>query len=669
MTGTQALFDANMAVMERHFPQIFARLKAVKSPKSSVIVDQGLAVDIDLGNGRLYDTNAVDFSTAQVEAFVASPAQVGYFLPDIHLLDSLISRRMHQDLLDCLARNGANDLPLRTNADTGYLFVLGVGLGHHLPLLLDKLRAPHVVICEVFDEFLLASLRVIDWGNLVAQCEQRGATINLVLGANPAELMTLIDAVMEVRGHVLLDGSYIYQHYGLWVFEETKRRLVNELPRLMVARGYFEDERKMMRNAVTNLHKHDVHILPAAFRPRTHTPVFIVGAGPSLDEAIPYIQEWREYAVVFSAGSGLQPCLKNGIIPDFHVELENTYNILTKLRFIMDQHPDLFPNGKFEGIKLIGSATLNPTVLDLFDDIFLFFRDSVTPTLTLGMPYGTHSGVAPTVANTSLGVVARMGLGDVYLFGTDCGWRDDTSHHSRDTIYYTADTFKAEKMSGTYTMPGNFGGIVHSDLVFDWCRDMLEQVIASYSMDVFNCSDGALIQGATPRVAESLHFQGEPLDRTAILAEIAADRPFFAKGTFFRDVDMTVFQGQLDTYEKALMTLVDTAIAENWTFRRFHDEFWRDLGGEATYRNMGMASWVQCASIGMLKHSCVFLNRIPDSETRDAVTVEFFRMFRAAHEEMFAEIRHFLTEAMTWIGGGPEPEWTDGIPRFPGTSY
>lgn len=663
------LFDANIAVFERHFPALHARLTALTKPLSSLIYDGDEAVDIHLGDGRLYRGDGRKFAVEQANAFVKSPAQVGYLIPDPVQLDSMLSRHMHQDLLNAVARHGIDEMPLATDGETGFFFIYGVGLGYHLPILLEKIRAPHVVICEAFEEFLLASMQAVDWGALMEACERHGSTLHLICDRSAEGMARQATDVIEYCGPVLLDGSYVYQHYALWAYQEAKRRLINELPRQMVARGYFEDERKMVRNTATNLQKFDVHVLTGAYRRRTHIPVFVIGAGPSLDEAMPYIKEWREHAIVFSAGSGLQPCLRNGIIPDFHVEIENTYSIYVKLKFILDQNADMFPSGMFEGIRFISSVTVNPAVLPMFTDALLFFRDSATSSLSFGREFGVHTGVAPTVANTSIGVIARLGLGNVYLFGVDCGWRDNSSHHARETIYYTADIFREHALHGTYTLPGNFGGVVQSDLVFDWCRNVLEESFDAFQLDVYNCSDGALLKGATPRLAEALHFDGEPLDRQAVIAEIVAGRPHFRPGEFFATRSIIWYQEQLDIYEAAVTRLVDTAIGEKWTFRQFHDAFWRELGGEASDRGMGMAAWVQYASIGMLKHSCVFLNRIPDREKRAAVTLDFFGLFKQAHAEMFAETRAHLEEIDAWVQGGPEPEWTDGVWRVTGTSY
>lgn len=667
MSDAEALFEANLAVFERHFPDLHARLKAISSPLSSVVYEGGRAVDIELGSGRFYRNDGYQGAREQADAFLRKPAQVGYNLPDGESFDSLISRRVHREILDALIRHDLTEMPLMTGGNTGFFFILGVGLGYHLPMLLESLDTPHVVICEAFEEFLLASMRAIDWGALIALCEDRKATLDIVCANTPEEMAERVGDFVEKYGAIYLDGSYYYQHYPLWTFTETRRRLINELPRQMAARGYFEDERKMVRNNATNFHKGKFGVLTGAFRQRSSIPVFVIGAGPSLDEAVPYIQEWRDHAIVVSAGTGLQPCLKMGIIPDFHVELENTYSIYLKLKHIMDGYADLFPRGRFEGIRLVGSATLNPNVPPLFDDVYYFFRDASSSSFAFGSEFGFHSGIAPTVANTALGTIAHMGLGDIYLFGIDCGWRDGFSHHARDTFYYTSEDLKLAHMAGAYALPGNFGGTVQADMVFDWSRSLLEMAINVFHLSVFNCSDGALIRGATPKVAESLHFDGEPLDRNAIMAEVFANAPRFKPGEFFQTRPMAPHQEKLDAYEAKLFKIIDQARAEKWTFRRFYDAFWKDVG-KADTLGLDVSAWVYYSSLGLFKHTCIFFNRI-SGDKREEIMDDYYMIFRRCHEDMFAEVREHFEQITAWINGGPEPEWTDGLPRVPGTTY
>lgn len=663
------LFERNLDLFADRFPAVHHRLKAIASPLSTLVHDGGEVVDIDFGSGRLYNGDGRHSAREQAEAYVRSPGQIGYSLPQTNSFDSMISRRVHMRMLESLMRNQLGEMPLKAGGHTGFFFILGVGLGHHLPILLESIQTPYVVICEAFDEFLLASLRVLDWGELLETCERRGTEVHLICTGEAEAIASQADILVNRYGPVYLDGSYFFQHYPLWAYDEGKRRIINNMPRQMTALGYFEDERKMVRNVFANFQKCDFRLCTNEVRARNATPVFIIGSGPSLDQDMPYVTAWRDHAIVVSAGSGLQPCLKNGIIPDFHVELENSYPPYKKLQFIMETNAERFPKGVFEGIRLIASATVSPLIPPMFEDVSFFFRDAVTSSLTFGKGYDTRRGAAPTVVNTALAVLAYMGLGDIYLFGADCGWREGTSHHARDTIYYTSKFHLTEQMKGQFTLPGNFGGVIKTDQVFDWSRNMLEQVTRAFYLNVYNCSDGALITGATPRVAESLDFVGEPLDREAIIEQVMAGLPSFEAGEYFRSRPMTPYLEQLDRYQREVLTLLDNAVAKSWTFRTFHDRFWHDFVREPIFAELGMAALVHYSLVGIFKHSCIFMNRIADLDGRAQVTRDFYDIFRQSQDEMFSDARENLGQMAAWVETGAEPSWANGLPEFPGTSY
>jgi hypothetical protein len=95
--------------------------------------------------------------------------------------------------------------------------------------------------------------------------------------------------------------------------------------------------------------------------------------------------------------------------------------------------------------------------------------------------------------------------------------------HAEGTIYRDIDkwrTDKAQRERYPLELEGNFGGIALTNWVYDASRRMLMDLIASYNLSVVNCSDGALIGGATPRVADAVEVDGQAIDRAAVIAEI-----------------------------------------------------------------------------------------------------------------------------------------------------
>ncbi|MBF0324323.1 MAG: motility associated factor glycosyltransferase family protein [Alphaproteobacteria bacterium] len=661
-------YAANVAFLGEKYPDLARRLTGDTGPIRPIFTD-GVPTDIQIVDQRLYNGDARDIVVTQVQSFLAKPARVGYDANSFSS-DSLVSRASYINLRRAMATHSLDVIPAAPVVRSGFMLIFGIGLGYHLKSLIEAVDVEHVVIAEVVGEFLDMSCHAIDWQEIHQLCEARKTTLHVFVAEQPGRLAGEIGALITEVGTVLLDGVYCFRHYPLWALDEAYRRTVNEFPRHIMARGYYEDERKMIRNAITNLHKCDYYLVEGSFRPRTDVPAFIIASGPSVDEAIATVKEWRDHAVVFSCGSSLQICLKHGIIPDYHVELENVVAVKDFLDHILEKNRHLFPGDKFDGIKLISSVTVNPRVMAFFDEAYFFFRDSSVSTKCLAEGIPIMSAVGPNVSNTAVAVAARLGFGEMYFFGFDCGWRDAKTHHSKDTAYYTAEKHKVEEAKATITVPGNFGGEVETDTTLDWSRDMIEQKLRGFSIKAFNCSDGALIEGALPLVPEGLALKGPVLDRAAILASIRDNSRLFKAGEFLQRFDMADFVAEVDAFSEAILALIDRAKAEKMSFMAFHGLVWplvRDLHKSPDYRHIG--SMFACSTMAMMKLACFFLNRVEDPATREAVTLQFYDDFKALHEEMLVDGRQVMEEARIMVEGGPEPEWTKGLQTVEGTTY
>ncbi|MBC7952772.1 MAG: motility associated factor glycosyltransferase family protein [Rhodospirillaceae bacterium] len=665
----QAACDARREAFKQLFPKMAEKIAAIESPLTTLVVEDGAAIDIDLGTARLYKNDGRQLAREQAEAFVAAPRRIGYEHKDGATGDSLISVQIYNALVDSIRANGIDSFSAAPAGRVGFLFVFGLGLGHHIPILAEKLNVENIVIGEVIDEFVMHAAVAVDWQALAELCEAKGTKLHMVTADNPSTLSTKMSEVLDDCGELFMDGAFYYRHYPSWVLDTAFKNFLDGAPYKMIGRGYYEDERKMVRNAATNLQKFDHYLMQGEFRMRiTNTPVFLVASGPSLDNDLAYIKQWRDHAIIVSGGSSLEPLLSEGIIPDYHVELENVVQVYDMCMHMLEAYPNLFPEKRFTGIKLIASVTLNPRVTPLFDEVYFFFRDSVSSTLSFGDDVKIMSAVGPSIANTMVAVAARIGLRDMHFFGMDCGWRTGTNHHSKKTAYYTSKTFRTEKMNGTYSFPGNFGGTIQSDMVFAWCRDMLEEKVRKFSLSAFNCSDGALIKGAVPKLAEALEFT-QLVDRERVAEQIRAETTFFKAGEYLTKLDMKRFEVEVDIFAKEIYALCEEALQGDHNFLWMLKELTElhRLSREAEYKHV--YPFFYGASINLAKHACFFLNRIDEQEKARAVFQDFVRAYKSLHDEMIDEVRTIYRETREWCEGGAEPWWTDGLPTAPGPGY
>jgi hypothetical protein len=358
---------------------------------------------------------------------------------------------------------------------------------------------------------------------------------------------------MDRHGIAYADGSWAFTHYPLWAFVEARKRLHEGIEFAFINRGFFEDEQRMMTNAVANFSRHPFHLLEG--RPRLARPetAIVVGAGPSLDESIAELKRIRERVMLFSCGTALRPLLRNGITPDFHCELENIPEVAGVLE-------ETARYGDLGAVTLLASATVDPRVPPLFGRAIFLFRDSVSSTEILGGDYRLVPGVAPTCVNLGVASAAFLGFTNLVLFGADCGTRPGGKRHAEGTIYRDLGAWEQKDRARGHSIEveGNFGGTIHTDWVYDACRLMLASVIRVHRFSVTNCSDGALIPGARPCAPETLEIPGPPLDRAAVIHRLERDMRAFAAGEMLAETDL----GTLGTEAVRMFDRLDLALDE-----------------------------------------------------------------------------------------------------------
>jgi hypothetical protein len=521
------------AAFAARFPAVTSALEAAP-PQCTVVRDGGWPSDIAVGEKRVYGTDARRASAEQIRTFLQKPLRLLMEVPEAAGLVSAICVGLQRALEDAIIEAGGGDISREPKQTPTFLVIFGVGLGYHIEELIRSTGARWIVIVEPFVEFFSHSFAVVDWQKILTHVDDAGGDIRLVTELDPVRILQSIMQCVNEHGAPYLDGTWVYMHYPLWTFVEARKRLHGAAEFTYINRGFFEDEIKMMTNAVANYGTHSCWLLDA--RPRLHRPetVAIVGAGPSLDEAIETLHRIRDRVVLFSGGTALRPLLRHGFLPDFHCELENGPQVAE----IIEESSRY---GDLSKVTLIASATVDPRVPAMFGETVLFFRDAVSSTRILRGNFMPISGAAPTCVNTALATAEALGFTEMLLFGTDCGMRPGMPDHAEGTAYRDIDKWKAylaKRVNYPLEVEGNFGGMAHTNWVYDACRRMLSEAIAVRRLNVVNCSDGALIAGAVPRVAEAIEVSGPAIDRSALLAALRRSMTRFRPGEILRGKDL-----------------------------------------------------------------------------------------------------------------------------------
>jgi hypothetical protein len=611
------------------FPS-YATAAVSEQLRSSLVLRDGLAVDISSGGRPLYGGDAREIAAGQVREFLERPLRlVMDNFNEAGLLTPLCAK------LVTLLLNEMGDSEQRMpNEKSTFLIVFGLGLGYHLNELIRSTPARWIIIVEPCREFIELSPDIIDWSEIAALLEERQGELHFVTELDPAQMANSIAGHIWHHGASYIDGSWVFTHYPLWAFAEARQRVLADADNLFAQCGFFEDELKMTRNAAGNFAQAPFWLLNAEKRPQRRETAVVVGAGPSLDEGIEKLKEIRDRVVVFSAGTALRPLLRHGIVPDFHCELENAPVVLEVLE-------EAGKHGDLSRITLIASLSLDPRIGSLFGERIFFFREYSSGTALLQGDFQPLVVAVPTCVNTALSAASFLGFTEFLLFGTDCGVRPGRLDHAEGTVY--RDVWKSQPdMARKYPMEveGNFGGLAMTNWVLDSCRRMLAIAIARFGLSVANCSDGALIPGTTPKVPDAVEVEGKPIARDRLLADLKKSMVAFQPGELLASFDVAAIRAMNKEMFRELTEIVDRFDPDVPDFAGIHAAFveFEDRASER-YAAIRLISEGTLLGLGRIAMYCG--SRIADEDLcrrLNRICLDYFREAFHAMERQTEEL-------------------------------
>ena len=486
----------NLTAFEKHMPQLHPFLVNHK-PQSTLVYTEDGEPDVEFRGVKLYDgRGAYTYAKEQLGTFWRAPNRMFFNLMDSSNLDShagLFGAKLMKRAME----DGIVFRKVPDSKDCYFMIIMGIGLAPHLMELIDETKCQHVILIEPNMEFLFHSTFVFDWAELFEQFTS-GRRIQIVGASKPEDIAAAVKTTIRSENPSGLDGTYFYTHYHNAALRDALDDLYGgELAIGMLGLGFFEDEINMVAQTYANLQPGKSRIM-AEITTTIDIPVIIAAAGPSLDGCLDLIKEYQDDVVIIGCGSALDPLIAKGIVPDFLVLLERDPDLLPFMQGSAEEY-DL------SGICLVGATNVYPGISDLYDDAIFFFRPGISSFPVLSQNQNQMMAKPdPLVANGAVSFAQRAGFREFYFFGVDVGAKNPDYHHSKGSWYTT----KGMKMEFGFDSiePGNFGGTVSSAKVFNWSRITLENSIKAFSVGrhYYNCSDGALIEGAMPKHPSTL---------------------------------------------------------------------------------------------------------------------------------------------------------------------
>lgn len=611
--------DARRMAFRQQWPELWARLDGTAASR----VPEG----------------AEQRARAAVAAWRQAPDGIVFGDPS-HCNLSAVSLRLRDDLVAWLEANGGiASLAPAPQVDAAFLFVFGLGDGSALAALLAETTARIVVLIETDPGLLRRVAETADWPAILATAARRGRAIRWIAETDIQAIVVGLERLLHEVGNTFLDGSAIVRLGGSWLLDAAHDALRERLPNFHLSRGFFEDEVEMVRNCYVNLARFPLRLIEEQPALSAELPLFVVGSGPSLDGDLAHIRRCRDRAMIVSCGTALRVLLRNGIRPDFHCEVERVPAAAALMAELAAEHP-------LHGIVLVASSTTHPETCALFDEVWMYWRAALGPARIVNPGVAALRHADPLVTNAALESAAALGFRHIYLFGCDLALGAEGSHHARDAAYYDADKahLNAEfRATAPRFVPGNFGGRVTTLWAYDLARRMLGIVARRHRLNLFNCSNGARIEDAVPKVAAALNFAGPALDRDAARRQIGAPLRRLGAGQGLRMLDLARHAEACRRAGPVLGRLAGAIAAA--------PGFWQ---AESLLRAFllanaeslaGLLALTKSSMTSMLRLGAFFGNRLAEPARRAAFLAAFAEAYRLRCVEMAEESHRLLAAA------------------------
>ena len=461
--------------------------------------------------------------------------------------------------------------PVPVGHECYHLVIFGFGLGEHVARLARQTKCKNLIIVEPNIEFLYHSLFTFEWSGFFDEFSSEDRKLHIIPEQSEQTIEFLVrDCVHPVAPHYV-DGMTMVTSFDDEMLERVSRSIEENALFLNMPMGFLMDECDMMRNAFNNLKGHQGYY----YKRKSYEnplPALVVATGPSIEQSIGVVKEYQDRAIVISCGTVLRKLMAYGIVPDFHVEMENTPEI-----------PDIIAREAglhdLSSITLIASFTVIGDVAKHFGNTVFYFRHDLAPSPVFST--GDDSTVVhsfPTVSNLGFSYAQEIGCPEIYLLGVDLGARDTNQHHASDTAY--DDNPALLKSPLDIPRPANFGdGVIMTDDVFLWAKDSLEKAITwglTDTQNAYNCSDGLRIDGATSMPADDISLPALAVPKREIIEAETASYPVYGRSDFDNAWNQVNLDNDIVAFRDELLSTLQSPVTDG-SAPAFELEFMRNL--------------------------------------------------------------------------------------------
>ncbi len=512
-------YEKNLRFFKKRAPQLYD-LAHLQGKKTVEILITSSGPNLRIGRDLAYPPGEDPERIGHLQAadFLSHPRRL--MVPPRVLAQKTDRLSLNHEALNRIWDLSAPALSEEFLHDPGFiplLITFGLGLGYHLEHLLRLTEVKYLIVVEEDIELLKATFYTLDWKKLVEYFSRPGRDIFVFINDSPEALYQDIYRAFEQSHPMFGCLSYVWNAFENPLFEKVMDLIRQKLFLVLRGWGFFDDEFRSLVQTTMNLVK-EVPI----FRPQKpvspRTMAIVVGAGPSLDQNLEFIHREKDTSVIISCGTAIRTLEKEGIEPDFHVNIERPKFVYQVLRDTVSS----------DFLKKTVMVAGNPNWHEFFDlgrESFMFLKANDAGAALFPRKYPWLYYCNPSVANAGLAFAVYAGFKHIALVGVDLGTPDPAYHHSRHTAYYDPkgplSRFQAQ-FEQVVTLPD--GRRVFTNSTYLWGKAAIEDLLRLHpGVRVYNLGVGLHFEGtlrAAPKEISDISRDKEESVKTVLGSQI-----------------------------------------------------------------------------------------------------------------------------------------------------
>lgn len=511
----EELYEKNLEYLKINMPDLYTNIINTDISEYEIIQTNG-QINVTVNGNKLYPDDVRNAIQVQFLDFLQKPSS--FFKKPTRSFDEGLGYIHDKYIMDIEASSPyLKEKRIFTNYHHNmdklfpYLLVMGVGLGYHIELLMRNCDIKNLVIIDEDYCFTKISMHFLDWRPIFEfYSKTKGYQLSFFISKNAINLSKItINALFKQFPYLQYYIPY-YLHYNSNFFQEFKEAYLAKTHLGYTGLGFYDDEILSLDHTIQNINNNREIFLGNKSLPE-NSSVFIVGTGPSVDKDIEIIKKFRNQAIIISCGTALKIFEAHNIIPDFHMESERPPRMY---EYIAENISLEF----LKQVNFIGLNVIYPKVLSLFKSAKIVFRNNDCGSTIVPDTFPKLDHCNPTVVNAAVTFTSELGFNNIYLFGTDMGYKDESNHHSQYSSYNDPNSKISKLLPRTLankTFKGNFDQnekFLSTDIL-TWCKQRVENCINDYlirkqkSINYINCSDGLYIEKTTPLHSKEISIE------------------------------------------------------------------------------------------------------------------------------------------------------------------